>query len=277
MFCVIPHFGILLFFSILRVRNTDAPDASAVFPCSMLLLKNNLYSSSPTAPAVKWGSSKVHAPVPFRPQPLKSQKFAQSWHLPDNPDWVTMSIIAEEGTVIHHNPNMVQMPAKIHNTPSQSAEERVLNAHRIWTNLNPAMRCNSDIRHQRSQSEQDEGDQNPEGTMRPRLTSVSEPNQSWEAADTKDSVSVEAVDNDGPLDLSESGRAKAKTLEEAPDSVVSLADSPRSTSSSSPPAPSSSSVGSTGSQSEQKLEELIWQVRNIKLAWKPNTHQSRLW
>lgn len=251
-------------FFILRVRGMDAPDASALFPSSMLQLKNNPYSSPPAAPAGKWGPTKVHAPVPFRPQPINSQKFAQSWHVPDNPDWVTMSIMADDGTVIHHNTNIV--PAKIHNLSGQSAQERVLNAQRLWTDMNAAMRSSSGP--QRSLSEQDQGpgDPNLEETMRPSLTSVSEPKQSWETPDAKDSAlaPIETVD-DGPLDLSEAGRAKAvKTPQEALDRVISPADSPRSTSSSSAAAPSSSSMESSASQSEQRLGELIWLVRNVQ-------------
>lgn len=177
--------------------------------------------------------------------------------------------------VIHHNPNMMHLPAKIHNTPSQNAQERVLNAHILWANMNPAMRCSSG-----PQTSLSEAGENLGGTMRPRLTSMSEPNQSWETVVTKDNVPDKAVDDDGPLDLSESGRAKAvKNLEKTPDSVVSIADLLRSTSSSSPPAPSSSSVGSSGSQSEQRLGELTWQVRNIKasLGTRPTSVKTKVW
>ncbi|XP_041954622.1 RBBP8 N-terminal-like protein isoform X3 [Alosa sapidissima] len=246
-----------------RARSTDASES--LYTASMLLLKNNPFNSTPTTPVEKWGSSKVHAPIPYRPQPIKTHKFPQPWQLPDNPDWVTMSVMAEGGTVIHHNPKMLQLPTMIHSTSHQSTQERVLSAQRFWANLNPAMKGNEDA--PRSLSEHDEGVTNMEETARSRPASASETSQSWKTADAVgvpgepgegvDGVPDDIVDNETPLDLSESGRAKAvKSPWEAPVKATPPADSPSSSSSSSsPPTPSSSSLESPGSQSEQRLGE----------------------
>ncbi|XP_062396365.1 RBBP8 N-terminal-like protein [Sardina pilchardus] len=255
-----------------RARSTDASES--VYPPSMLLLKNNPFNSTSTTPAEKWGSSKVHTPIPFRPQPIKSHKFPDPWHLTDNPDWVTMSVMAEGGTVIHHNPKMLQLPGMIHSTVHQTAQERVLSAQRFWANLKPATKGNGDA--PRSLSEGDEGVKNVEETAGSRPASASETSQSGKTADAAgaagaagepgegvaDGVPEDSVDNDTPLDLSESGCAKtvkgpwgAPVKATPPSADSSRPSSSSSSSSSSPPTPSSSSVASPGSRSEQTLGE----------------------
>ncbi|KAL2103501.1 hypothetical protein ACEWY4_000369 [Coilia grayii] len=242
------------------VRRTEAPESSPLFPTSMLLLKNSTCSSSssPTTPEKKRGSSNVHAPMPFRPRPIKSQSIPHPWHLPDNPDWVTMSVIAEGGTVIHHNPSMLLFPPMANSAPDprQSAQERAASVQRRWPGSAPAV-PKSTGSPQRGPLGQGEAVEKWEGPA-PVVC------EGWQgtSADSSAPSSEVAAANDAPLDLS--GHVKASKGPQDPQASVraSPTDSPVSSSSSSwssPPISSSSSVESAGSHGEQRLGEVTCQ------------------
>ncbi|XP_063064895.1 RBBP8 N-terminal-like protein [Engraulis encrasicolus] len=269
-----------------RVRRTDIPDdSSPLFPKSMLMLKTKpntsssptsnttSSSSSPTVPEEKGTSSsmKVHTPIPYRPRPMKTQSMpTQPWQLADNSDWVTMSVMAEDGTVVHHNPSMLAVHPMPNNVSAaadlrQGAQEKPAGAiQRPWSGSAPVPTRGQGSPPQKGPPDQGEAVQSiVEG---PIVLDCDEEDWKESIADSCMPASDMSAISDAPLDLSGHNKAnkapQQATVKPMPtgspcSSSSSSSSSASSSSSSSPPTPSSSS--SIGSQTEQRMEEVTCQ------------------
>ncbi|XP_030623581.1 RBBP8 N-terminal-like protein [Chanos chanos] len=191
-------------------------------------------SSSPAAGEEKHHRQQVHNPLPVRPHPIKSACVPLPWSLPEHPDWVTMATAAGEGGIVVHpqhpshesNPNPLRLPGLIpssHRSPGCGLAK-------TWPPIKVRSQClGTDSRERRVEtiswkSEQVQG----ERIFGEGLTDM---------------------DEDAPLDLSDSGRSRKNANND-----LSSSSSSSSSSSTSTLAPLSSSSSQCPSSPQSELQ-----------------------
>ncbi|KAJ8370748.1 hypothetical protein SKAU_G00107760 [Synaphobranchus kaupii] len=95
-----------------RVCSVEAmePQHSPSIPSPLLFLKNLSYSSSSPSPSAMVEEKPVrtvlHAPVPYRPRPIKTARLSLPWPLPEQPDWASLGPMCGIGVGHHHTPSL---------------------------------------------------------------------------------------------------------------------------------------------------------------------------
>ncbi|XP_061114441.1 RBBP8 N-terminal-like protein isoform X1 [Conger conger] len=100
-----------------RVRSVDSmePRASPSMPSlpspsPLVFLKNLPYSSSAPAPSAMVQEKPVrnllHAPVPYRPRPIKTARLSLPWTLQEQPDWASLGSLCGIGVGPHQTPHL---------------------------------------------------------------------------------------------------------------------------------------------------------------------------
>ncbi|KAI1892865.1 hypothetical protein AGOR_G00137920 [Albula goreensis] len=117
-----------------RVRSVDSgdPQLPPSSPSPLFFLKNLPYSSSTTSSPPGMGDEKpgrniLHAPLPYRPRPIKTARLSLPWPLPEQADWVTLAPLCSVGGGVGLQPappvqeTRVLVPGREPN-PSQSGK-----------------------------------------------------------------------------------------------------------------------------------------------------------
>ncbi|XP_029520244.1 uncharacterized protein rbbp8l [Oncorhynchus nerka] len=224
-------------------------------PPHLFVLKNTpLPSSSSLSSSSLRGDEKqkcdlVHAPVPYRPVPIKSAHLSVPWPLPEHSDWGTLATSVGDGLVVHPNPNPNLQT--FHQQSSSNNQSRGQSTGQAWPKpgKSPAARVQ---------------DQDRRGVQHP----------CWDVLVQPERVFGEGLKGaDSPLDLSDPGRFKSSkspqdskdspTLQDVyiegetsnratrTDSSPQIQASPPSSSSFPPAPPSSSSSTPPSSQQRQ--------------------------
>ncbi|XP_024231290.1 DNA endonuclease RBBP8 [Oncorhynchus tshawytscha] len=224
-------------------------------PPHLFVLKNTPLPSSPSLSSSSLrGDEKqkcdlVHAPVPYRPFPIKSTHLSVPWPLPEHSDWGTLATSVGDGLVVHPNPNPNLQT--FHQQSSSNNQSRGQSTGQAWPKpgKSPAARVQ---------------DQDRRGVQHPCRDVLVQPER----------VFGEGLKGaDSPLDLSDPGRFKSSkspqdskaspTLQDVyiegetsnratrTDSSPQIQASPPSSSSFPPAPPSSSSSTPPSSQQRQ--------------------------
>lgn len=200
---------------------------SPLIPSPLSLLKNNpLFSSS--ASEERSSRQQIHAPVPFRPLPIKTGRLSIPWSLSESPDWVAASSSAVSPSQSpFSSSNILRFPKLV--PPSGSLQPRIHcsppGGPRPWS--------------RRTLSE------HTESREKKATEAVAAPPQWRVSAAQSERIFGEKLreeEEDAPLDLSDSGRSKSQEREKAhsqSDASSSLSSSPHAALSSSSQCPSS--------------------------------------
>ncbi|XP_042348599.1 DNA endonuclease RBBP8 isoform X3 [Plectropomus leopardus] len=179
-----------------RAQTVEGLDQRPSTHPQALLLKN---SSSSNSREVNPSRHVLHAPVPCRPQPIKSSHVTLPWPLPESSDWVTEAAGTSLGVQPSTKPNLPRFPNLI--PTSQYASSRGPMFGSPWHKQNfsqPLSKEPTVVFRLRSPSEQ--------------MESQSKLQEKKELPPTKTEVVAgerlrEAYE--GPLDLSDRGKAKS--------------------------------------------------------------------
>lgn len=238
--------------SVDSVEHRHSP-LSPSLPSPLSLLKNSpIFSSVPSEERSNW--QQIHAPVPFRPLPIKTGRLSIPWSLSESTDWVTVAAASSGvGSSIAVHPsqspipssNILRFPKPI--PPSSGHQSRIRGP--TPSGLRPWSR-----RHMSEHTESREK----------RVTeAVTAPPQWRVSAAQQERIFGENLreDEDAPLDLSETGRSKSRERE----TTHSQSDTSSSSSSSPPATLSSSSQCPSSPQSDQQTADNNTQVNFKKM------------
>lgn len=223
---------------------------SPSLPSPLSLLKNNPIFSS-VASEERSSRQQIHAPVPFRPLPIKTGRLSIPWPLSESTDWVTVAAGGSgvgSGIAVHPSQtpipssNILRLPKLV--PPSSGHQSRTHGP--TPSGLRPLSR--------RNLSEHAE-------SREKRVTEAVTAPPQWKVSATQPKrifgQNLRVDEEEAPLDLSESGRSKSKEKEK----TNSQSDSSSSSSSSSPPDTlSSSSQCPSSPQSDQQTADNNTQV-----------------
>ncbi|XP_068454155.1 RBBP8 N-terminal-like protein [Clinocottus analis] len=180
-----------------RGQSVEGPDQRCTIPSQALLLKS---SPSSTGGEVNPSRHVLHAPVPCRPQPIKSSSVPFSWPVSEASDWVTAAAPGKSLVQPSLKPNLPRFPNLIPTSQHASPIRQVLGS--PW--------------HKQSAVQPHA----KEPTVVLRLRSLPEhvepqtkPQERKEILPTKtERVSPEGIRDmcDGPLDLSDRGKSKSR-------------------------------------------------------------------
>ncbi|XP_016098792.1 RBBP8 N-terminal-like protein isoform X2 [Sinocyclocheilus grahami] len=219
---------------------------SPSLPSPLSLLKNNPIFSSVTSED-RSNRQQIHAPVPFRPLPIKTglDHLSIPWSLSESTDWVTLAARGSgvgSGIALHPSQtpvpssNILQFPKLISSSSGlqSRAHGPTPSGLRSWSRRNLSEHAES---------------------REKRVTEAVTAPPQWKASATQSErifgENLRKDEEEAPLDLSESGRSKSKEKEK----THSQSDA-SSTSSSSPPATlSSSSQCPSSPQSDQQTAD----------------------
>ncbi|XP_028266756.1 DNA endonuclease RBBP8 isoform X2 [Parambassis ranga] len=174
-----------------RTQSLEGPDQRCSIPPQTILKK----SSSSLSGEVKPIKHVLHAPVPCRPQPIKSSHVSLPWPLSESSEWVTVAAAGTNPMVqTSPKPSLPRFPNLIPLSQQATPRRQVVSSH--CSKQSPT--------------------QPPEPTVVFRLKSLAEylenhtkPVEKKESTPAKvERVSREGV-YDGPLDLSDRGKSKS--------------------------------------------------------------------
>lgn len=183
-------------FLIFRAQSLEGPDQRSSIPPQTILRK----SSSSLSGEVKPSKHVLHAPVPCRPQPIKSSHVSVPWLLSESSEWVTVAAAGTNPMVqTSSKPSLPRFPNLIPLGQQANLRRQVVNSH--CSKQSPT--------------------QPPEPTVVFRLKSLAEylenhtrPVEKKESTPAKvERISREGV-YDGPLDLSDRGKSKSSRTPE---------------------------------------------------------------
>ncbi|XP_073679606.1 uncharacterized protein rbbp8l [Garra rufa] len=227
--------------SVDSVEHRHSP-LSPSLPSPLSLLKSNPIFPSLTSEE-RSNRQQIHAPVPFRPLPIKSGRLSIPWSLSDSTDWATVAAASSgvgSGIAVHPSQspipssNILRFPKLIQ--PSSNHQSRTHGP--TPSGLRPWSR-----RHMSEHAESREK----------RVTeAVTAPPQWRVPAAQSERIFGENLreeEEEAPLDLSESGRSKTK------EKTHSQSDASSSSSSSPPATLSSSSQYPSSPQSDQQTTD----------------------
>ncbi|XP_056305140.1 RBBP8 N-terminal-like protein [Danio aesculapii] len=232
-----------------RVASMDSMDHghSPISPLPSPLLKNSPIFSS-AASEERSTRQQIHAPVPFRPLPIKSGHLSIPWSLSDSTDWVSVAATGSGvSSALSVHPSQTSIPSsnvlrfpKL--VPPSSLQSRLHGS--TPSGMRPWSR--------RSLSE------HVESREKRVAETVTAPSQWKVSASQPERIFGENVrenlreqDEEAPLDLSESGRSKSQEKEK----MHSQSDASSSSSSSPPATLSSSSQCPSSPQSDQQTAD----------------------
>ncbi|XP_052337565.1 uncharacterized protein LOC118376472 [Oncorhynchus keta] len=146
----------------------------------------------------------VHAPVPYWPHPIKSARLSLPWPLPEHSDWVTVATSVDDGLVSQskHNPNLPRFPNL------QTYVQQNSSLGKAWLKpSHPPQAC-------LTRSLSTEHGERPTAWVQDHDRRVAP--HSWrEAVVQAEMVFGESLkEADCPLDLSDPGRSKSKSLQD---------------------------------------------------------------
>ncbi|XP_016417516.1 RBBP8 N-terminal-like protein isoform X1 [Sinocyclocheilus rhinocerous] len=219
---------------------------SPSLPSPLSLLKNNPIFSS-VASEDRSNRQQIHAPVPFRPLPIKTglDRLSIPWSLSESTDWVTLAARGSgvgSGIAVHPSQtpipssNILQFPKLISSSSGlqSRAHGPTPSGLRSWSRRNLS--------------------ENAESRKKRVTEAVTAPPQ-WKASATQPErifgENLREDEEEAPLDLSESGRSKSKEKEK----THSQSDASSSSSSSPPATLSSSSQCPSSPQSDQQTAD----------------------
>ncbi len=227
---------------------------SPSLPSPLSLLKNHPIFSS-VASEEQSSRQQIHAPVPFRPLPIKTGRLSIPWSLSESTDWVTVAAGSSGvGSGIAVHPSQTPIPSSnILRFPKLVPPSSGHQSHTHGTTpsgLRPWSRRNLP-----EHAESREKRATEAVTVPPqREVLVTQPERIF-------GQNLRRDEEEAPLDLSESGRSKSKEKEK----THSQSDSSSSSSSSPPDTLSSSSQRSASPQSDQQTTD-----NNTQVDWPPH-------
>ncbi|KAL1249779.1 hypothetical protein QQF64_020784 [Cirrhinus molitorella] len=217
---------------------------SPSLPSPLSLLKNNPIFSS-VASEERSNRQQIHAPVPFRPLPIKTGRLSIPWSLSESTDWVTVAAASSgvtSGIAVHPSQspvpssNILRFPKLI---PQSSGHQSRTHGPKP-SGLRPWSR-----RHMSEHAESREKRVTEAATAPPQWrVSAAQPERIF-------GENLRQDEEEAPLDLSESGRSKSKEKEK----THSQSDASSSSSSSPPATLSSSSQCPSSPQSDQQTTD----------------------
>ncbi|XP_048033838.1 RBBP8 N-terminal-like protein [Megalobrama amblycephala] len=218
--------------SVDSVEHRHSP-LSPLIPSPLSLLKNNPIFSS-TASEERSSRQQIHAPVPYRPLPIKSGRLSIPWSLSESSDWVAAASSAvSSGIAVNpsqspfSSSNILRFPKLV--PPSGGLQSRMHCS--TPAGLRPWSRRNLS--------------EHAESREKKVTEAVAAPPQWRVSAAQSERIFGENLreeEEDAPLDLSDSGRSKSQEREKThsqSDASSSLSSSPRAALSSSSQCPSS--------------------------------------
>ncbi|KAL1021229.1 hypothetical protein UPYG_G00010420 [Umbra pygmaea] len=196
-----------------RQKRSSSEDTHRPFIHPLLVQKNNAPPSSFSSSLPgndKQSRNPVHAPVPYRPLPVKSARLSIPWPLPEHSDWVTLATSVGDGLVINPNPNSnlahFANLQTFHQQSSNNSVSRKLSTGQDWPK--PSRSPQAGLTRSLSKPEEEAVAQ-VQNTCRA-------PSPWKDVLDQAERVFVESLkETDAPLDLSDTGRSKIKSPQDS--------------------------------------------------------------
>ncbi|XP_010873842.1 RBBP8 N-terminal-like protein isoform X2 [Esox lucius] len=197
--------------------HSEGSHLPSTHPCLLDLKKNPIpssFSSLSTSSSLpgddKQSRHLVHAPVPYRPLPVKNARLSIPWPLPEHSNWVTLASSMSDGPVVHPNHNNRAHVSNLQTFHQQSSNATLNRKHSTGQNWPKP-----------SHSPQASLTRSPsikplERPVAQDQSSMSKRSPQRDAVAHQDRVFGEGLKEiDAPLDLSDPGKSKSKSPQDS--------------------------------------------------------------